>query len=1328
MNPPAARGRSARLWRVTAAVVAGLLIAAALLLGALRLALAQVPGHAARIQAWIEKQTDLRIQYGALDARMRWFGPEIVLRDVRVLDRDGTQALFATEEGSVGLDLWNFFRTGEFVAGRVKFVGPDVTVVRLADGRIRLLGQSERPSDRPPFDLDRLPAGRVEITDATVTYRDQMSGDPPLTLTRLTMALRRQHGHVGIAGSGRLPASLGTRIDFTGRLKGSLDRYDELDARVEVQVDRLLLPGLEGFLPGRTARPLAGAGPVTAVVAVAGGRLTHARLDLDLENVNLRLPERHLPTVEAFELSAPEHREGTPPTSLPVVEKTTVQRPAAAGPSEVRYVRLAGSFRLRRQDDTWTFRAQDVDVRVRDGQRKSLASVSGTWRGQLLTTFALGVSADQLRIADAWPLVLAVAPAGFDRFAALNPAGEVRSLRADVSRDRAGAWPRFSVSAAVEGLSVSASGRAPGIVGVSGVLSGTDERGRFALRSKSLYFDWPRLFREPIAGIDVSADLDWRRSGDAYVIGTPDLAVNHPGARARGSFEFVYERPGLSPILNMDLRVDDADVALTRRVLPYGHLESGSISWLEPAFLAGRVHDGRVIYRGPVRKFPFHHGEGEFVATAAVTGVKLNYFTGYAPLENGVGDVEFRNAGMRATLTGGEVGGLRVARAEGTIPDFGQVVLDVDASASGDLANALAVVQGSPLGPMLGAQFMQLAGQGRGDYAFRLHLPMHDPAQEDYYVGADLHGVNVSLPALRAPAQSVSGRFELHKLEMRAKSLRGTMLDGPFELDVEPGPITRDVNASVLLHGRGRVAGPRLPAFIGLPEGIRMTGGADWKLEARIERGAPTGEWASRYEVSSDLVGLGIAAPAPFAKEPSDARPTRVALDFPPGAREEVAVDSGSARARLVFVERDGRYALDRGIARFDGRPALLPDRPGLRVAGDWPDFDLGEWLELRSGASAGARLSDWLGPTEVHLDRARVLGFEFAQLDAMLQPQADAVHLTVSGPMAEGQVTIPYELDSGAPIRLDMVRLQLKPGAKAASESTGQSDPRAVPAVSIEAADFAWEDRKFGHVSAEIAKDPQGLRFRRLEARSKSFAITGSGAWLVDGTGSRTNVDLEVESTDLGATSAALGIPGALEAAEARAKASLAWPGGPSARILATMQGTLSLSLHRGQLRNVKPGAGRMLGLTSIAELPRRLALDFHDVTDAGLAFDTVKGDFEIRDGNAYTQNTLLKGAAVDIGIVGRTGLVAEDYDQTLVVSGNPSGPITVAGALAAGPIGAAGGLLISQIFKGQLQGLTRVYYRVTGPWANPVVERISAQASENAASETAQQQGEKR
>ena len=119
------------------------------------------------------------------------------------------------------------------------------------------------------------------------------------------------------------------------------------------------------------------------------------------------------------------------------------------------------------------------------------------------------------------------------------------------------------------------------------------------------------------------------------------------------------------------------------------------------------------------------------------------------------------------------------------------------------------------------------------------------------------------------------------------------------------------------------------------------------------------------------------------------------------------------------------------------------------------------------------------------------------------------------------------------------------------------------------------------------------------------------------------------------------------------------------------------------------------------------------------------MRGDFEVRAGNAYTQNLLLKGPAIDMGIVGRTGLGAEDYDQTIVVSGNPTGPLAVAGVLAAGPVIGAGVLVLSQLFKDQLQGLTRAYYHVSGPWAAPVVQRISAPAENEAAADKAEVPG---
>ena len=162
---------------------------------------------------------------------------------------------------------------------------------------------------------------------------------------------------------------------------------------------------------------------------------------------------------------------------------------------------------------------------------------------------------------------------------------------------------------------------------------------------------------------------------------------------------------------------------------------------------------------------------------------------------------------------------------------------------------------------------------------------------------------------------------------------------------------------------------------------------------------------------------------------------------------------------------------------------------------------------------------------------------------------------------------------------------------------------------------------------------------------------------------------------------------------------------------------GTVHIEIDDGQVLDLQPGAGRMLGLLSVAALPRRLSLDFSDLTDKGLAFDSVRGDFELKQGNAYTDNLLLTGPAADIGIAGRTGLGTRDYDQTAVVTGNIGATLPVAGALAGGPVVGAAMLLFSQVFKEPLKGITRGYYRITGNWDEPQVERVVASDAKEAA-----------
>jgi uncharacterized protein YhdP len=132
------------------------------------------------------------------------------------------------------------------------------------------------------------------------------------------------------------------------------------------------------------------------------------------------------------------------------------------------------------------------------------------------------------------------------------------------------------------------------------------------------------------------------------------------------------------------------------------------------------------------------------------------------------------------------------------------------------------------------------------------------------------------------------------------------------------------------------------------------------------------------------------------------------------------------------------------------------------------------------------------------------------------------------------------------------------------------------------------------------------------------------------------------------------------------------------------------------------------MLGLLSLTELPRRLAMDFRDVFDDGFSFDEATGTMQLENGNSYTNDLLLSSTAAEIAIIGSTDLVAQTFDYEFSVRPGVSKALPVIGAIAGGPAGAAAGLALQALLRDALGEATEAKYTIRGPWTNPLVEPV--------------------
>jgi uncharacterized protein YhdP len=336
------------------------------------------------------------------------------------------------------------------------------------------------------------------------------------------------------------------------------------------------------------------------------------------------------------------------------------------------------------------------------------------------------------------------------------------------------------------------------------------------------------------------------------------------------------------------------------------------------------------------------------------------------------------------------------------------------------------------------------------------------------------------------------------------------------------------------------------------------------------------------------------------------------------------------------------------------------------------------------------------------------------------------AWHIAASGPNVEGTIALPGPGNAAAPWDLEFERLNFvdgppeadAAGGGAAADQPSAIDPRSIPAINFHAALLTWGDRQFGDVRATLAKLDDGISLKQLTVTGMGFDANAKGEWRGTDEGSG-RIEGTIVSTDVGDTLKELGFDEVIQAKTGHLDFDMNWVGAPSADSLESGVGELKVALDKGQIVGIKPGAGRVLGLASLTELRRRLALDFSDLTDKGFAFDTVRGDFEIHDGSAHTDNLLVRGPAAEIGLIGRVGLKNKDYDQTAVVTGSlGSSPLPLAGFVA-GPVVGGVVLLFSQVFKQPLKGLARGYYRITGSWDSPTVERIKSAGAAAATAE---------
>lgn len=1263
--------RRLRFW--LGGMLASLLIGLAVLVGLVQLLLPLAAHYPDRVAAVLSARLQRPVSFASMQGHWQPSGPLLDLRQVHIGGNDGKPAL-SLPAAQVKLDLGALFWPGRHLVN-LRLSGLSLRLLRDSSGVWHLagFGRQQQVQQGQRLSLDALP-GNLWLQALHLSI-DDAAHNHHYDLLASSVRLSNDGGRLRFAGLLRRPGIHGA-LHVIGRF-----RSDGSAGRVYARAGSSDLGALFGGLDMAGYTVQGGHGHVALWLDWKAGRVRQAQAQMDLSGLNIDSPRGH-----------------------------------------VALTRWHASISMRRHDDvTEVYYDQDQGrAHVRLSGRGASVRVQAAARD-----LAIGAP---LRVLGLVPQV----PAPAARW--LLGAGAHGWLDAvQLDYRRSGGLAHADVR--FHDLGMQPVGAIPGVDHLHGRLLGDAEALDLALPAQSTVVRMPATFRQPLAFSRLAGDVLAWPAADGWHLGLDEVAFDGQGYAGSARGQIVLPGGGAWPFLDIYARVDRGRVPAAKLFWPHS-MSPKTVAWLDRALVDGQIDAGAALVRGSLADWPFHHHEGRFEAVAQISGTTLDFSDKWPRATDIRAQASFVDGGMLISASHGVSLGASATSAVAGIEDFGHSPLTLTVRGEGSGTSVADYLRQSPIASRYADTLKHLTLRGTASFGFSLVLPLHhdDPQPMSLDGQATLKAMDVRNPDWRLALDDVGGALQFDAHGAQAEQLSARFRGVPSTLDLALGAATGDPARPVQVGLSGRFDMATLLRGVDALQPLAERSHGAAPVHVGVDVRTSTGGGArTELTLDSGLVGMALDLPIPLHKGAQQRLPLHVSLGLPvDGAQLDVRLGSlARVRARLADAAtgRPLAMAIDLGA----GTGAVALPGCGLRVRGHAAALDVSGWAQTAMAWGQGGN-DACTTDVDVVADAPELFGKRFSTLHLQLAPNAEGVRLNVDGAQVKGTLSLPasqlqrrgitarlsrlyWPADSGGDLSTGPAATAAATDAHPAGASPGPDAaldvaPSSLPPLHLWVDDLRLGQAHLGNARFESWPTAKGMHIDQLRTHARDVQITASGDWDGNAQVSQTHLVIDFGAESLGHLLSTLGFEGIFDGGRTQAHLDARWPGPPSSVSLARMDGQLKVQVSKGRIPEVQPGVGRLFGLMSITELPRRLALDFGDVFGKGFGFDAITGTFRFADGNAYTDDLHIKGPAADVSISGRTGLRARDYDQQVRVVPHVGNSLPVVGALAGGPVGAAAGFAVQKLLGGGLNRAASLRYHVGGSWAKPKITLVEKTA----------------
>ena len=1240
-------------------------ISVAVVLSAARILLPGMSGYQAQLEVIAERFVHHKVDIGSLDAAWSGVSPVLKLQHVEVEAPNLPAGRFEVEEVQVALDLWASLRHMRWQTAGFRVIGVDLDLhTQLQDPLTRF--QMTEPL------IWLLRQQSIEFERLSLLWNDPLFVNGSIRLNELNVRLENSGERHQFLLHAAVQQGEASDITLAGDLQGAATDPLQWQGKLYLQAQRLDLAMLPPVF-GATMPEMDG------------------RADIELwTEIRRQRPQWISGRVQVDGLRLTTN--GEIPASYQVDELST-------------------GIYWQHDGELQTLGLKDFSL-SRDGRQVWPQTSAHLWLYQADAFRVEGdvsyLSLDEFR---AFSRVIPLRTQERTNLDRLQPTGLLKDFvfRFGVQH---GVMTRFSGQAHFDDIGFQGDASKPGVSGLSGRVEGDLDSGYLRLDSRRANLNLPGMFAQPLKLDYLNGVVRWQKFGDRLRLYSQQLMldIDQVGLAARWQMDWPYREE--SPWMDLQVAASPIPVEKVSGFLPEKIMQPKAVSWLKQAFKAGEARNGRFLLQGRIDQLPFEHGEGRLETRFDFNDVILDYHPDWGQLDALDGQALFVGRSMQITGSSALIQGSPVERAVVAIDNFSRPVLDIKGTVGGTLAGMLDYVSSSPLGDRYGKLIDKFDALGDAHLQLDIQVPLKLELGKVKVAGSvAMSGNELLVKGEDVGLSDIRGTLNFTQDGVTAKNVKARLLDHPVRVSVYREG-TQD-NLRTVVDASGKLELVKLLGTTVSSLAPLLDGASNWHALLQIPASPRPDEPAYQAQLRSDLEGVSIDLPEPFGK-PAEAKRDFL-ISWVPGQEHLYPATLGYAdRANARVLLNSARKGVEKAEIRIGKKPARLPVYPGVRIAGNAAELDLGKWLSIvplskPADSAAGAV------PVVFDLMVGQLLLKANVVRDIRLRNSLNAPwRVIASGKGASGEIRwrpAPAGDAPGLMVHLRHLSVEDREDIVSDSNKSRPVDPRDFPELDIDIDKLNWHGKAVGSFELLARRTDIGLEASRVALASEALVCEGIAGWYVRGDDQSFALDIRIADGDLGKALQLFGDSEAIHGGKLGGSIELDWLGSSGDFDLGSLEGELNLKAEKGSIEAIEEGPGKLLHLVSLNSLQRRLSLDFSDIFKGGFSFDEMSGRFVLLDGNAFTDDFTIRGNSADIAISGRTGLKARDYDQLIEVTPQLSSSLPVVGAIAGGPVVGATVLLAERLFGDQFNKVGRVYYKVTGSWDSPVYERVKTE-----------------